>query len=593
MATLASLTVRLGMDTNPLARARQRASEHLRGLSRDADGRLRDMNGRFASEGDSMGTSLAQGIARSVRGGMSSIGGAISSAGPHVQMAAMALAGVFAVTLGPALITAIGGLGVIGLSAMLLKDKPAVRKAAKSLASTAKDTLTSAAKPMIKPLSEAMGDLEQTVRGLTPEFRDMFKTVADSGALKNLTSGIDKMLHGIMPGFNDMLDNMGPVFDALESMLENVGKGVGSFFSSMGKSAPEAAQALEDLGVLLRGILTWAGFYFGAMTKVYSVIRGFIVGIIDVFTWLYDVLVGHSIIPDLCNAIVRWFVGLPGRILGAIAGFVVDVISKFASLASGAIGKVRAGVAAIVGWFKSLPGRAAGALGSLASKVGGRMATASARLLSLAQRGVTRTVSFISGLPRKASGALGSLAGAVGGRMSDAGNRLVSVARSKVNSAKNVVASLPGKARNALGGVGSVLWNAGSSLISGFIDGIKSRIPSVEGVLGGLTSSLTSWKGPESLDKKILTPAGGYVMSGFVKGLESGIGSVRSTLQGVTADLPGMTASVDGVVSAAAVKPREDRIVFDMANASEEWKRVIRTMVKLDGGGDVQSAFGT
>jgi hypothetical protein len=49
------------------------------------------------------------------------------------------------------------------------------------------------------------------------------------------------------------------------------------------------------------------------------------------------------------------------------------------------------------------------------------------------------------------------------------------------------------------------------------------------------------------------------------------------------------SARVQGVNSANA----QGRIVFDVTGADEDMKRLIRRMVKSDGRGSVQTAFGT
>lgn len=109
--------------------------------------------------------------------------------------------------------------------------------------------------------------------------------------------------------------------------------------------------------------------------------------------------------------------------------------------------------------------------------------------------------------------------------------------RNGVEDVKNKVRNLPTEARNALGNLGSTLLGAGKSLIRGFINGIGSMFASVRNKLGELTSKLTSWKGPESLDKRILTPAGEYVIQGFIRGLESQYADVRRSLERFTKSL--------------------------------------------------------
>ncbi|MGW5637119.1 hypothetical protein ACWEWQ_20125, partial [Streptomyces sp. NPDC003832] len=154
------------------------------------------------------------------------------------------------------------------------------------------------------------------------------------------------------------------------------------------------------------------------------------------------------------------------------------------------------------------------------------------------------------------------------------------------------VKKLPGRARDALGNVGSVLKNAGIQLIRGFIDGVKSMFGSVKGTLGDLTSQLTSWKGPESLDKRILTPNGHMVIGGFMAGIADRIPALRRQLGTLTSDLPSMGLDVNPRGVAGTRGTQAPALMLDVTGADEDMKRLIRRIVKNDGRGDVQTAFG-
>lgn len=52
-------------------------------------------------------------------------------------------------------------------------------------------------------------------------------------------------------------------------------------------------------------------------------------GIYDVFEWLYNVLVGHSIVPDLVNGIIYWFTLIPGGIIKALGALGKTVLTPF------------------------------------------------------------------------------------------------------------------------------------------------------------------------------------------------------------------------------------------------------------------------
>ncbi|MGW3724839.1 hypothetical protein [Streptomyces sp. NPDC000851] len=201
-------------------------------------------------------------------------------------------------------------------------------------------------------------------------------------------------------------------------------------------------------------------------------------------------------------------------------------------------------------------------------------------------------VNWVKGLPGRLSAALSSLLSVLRQRATSSFQAMKDAAVQKGVALVNWVRGLPGRARDALSGIGSVLVNAGKSLISGFINGIKGMFSSVKGTLGDLTSSLTSWKGPESLDKRILTPAGRLVIGGFMAGIDAQTPMLRRQLQGLTSDLPGMAMDVSpkGVMRAAV--RQDQRVVFDVTGADDDMKRLIRRIVKNDGRGDVQTAFG-
>ena len=183
----------------------------------------------------------------------------------------------------------------------------------------------------------------------------------------------------------------------------------------------------------------------------------------------------------------------------------------------------------ITGFFSGIPGRITGFFSGIAGFFSG--VWNSVRNFAVDQFG--GMVSFVSGIPGRITGAFGS----IGGFFSGLWSNVRSGAVNGFNELVSVVAGIPGRITGALGGLGGLLVNAGESVIRGFINGIQNMIGSVKSTLGDLTSKLTSWKGPESLDKVILKNAGQLVIKGFINGLESQYGNVRSSLGGLTNSL--------------------------------------------------------
>lgn len=105
------------------------------------------------------------------------------------------------------------------------------------------------------------------------------------------------------------------------------------------------------------------------------------------------------------------------------------------------------------------------------------------------------------------------------------------------NHLKGQITGLPGKIRGWIGNAGNVLKGVGEKIIQGLITGISGMFDSVKGKLGELTQKIKDWKGPEPVDKKLLTPAGEFIIDSLVKGFENRYDAVRKSLQGLTRDI--------------------------------------------------------
>ena len=66
----------------------------------------------------------------------------------------------------------------------------------------------------------------------------------------------------------------------------------------------------------------------GLIGAVVGFVVGLVQGVIGWFANLYDVLVGHSIIPDMVNGIIDWISKLPGKVIAFVVGLVNDFIAK-------------------------------------------------------------------------------------------------------------------------------------------------------------------------------------------------------------------------------------------------------------------------
>ncbi|WP_181786640.1 phage tail tape measure protein [Streptomyces phytophilus] len=191
-------------------------------------------------------------------------------------------------------------------------------------------------------------------------------------------------------------------------------------------------------------------------------------------------------------------------------------------------------------------------------------------------RGVLGAIAWLAALPGRVGRYFGGMAGAAADKASD----LVATAR-----------GLPGRVTRAVGNLSSLLWDAGVDIIRGLIDGIDSMVGSLGSKLGSITSMIPDFKGPMTVDRVLLEPSGAAIMGGLMSGIGSQERALAQQLQGITDSVPVNVRA--GVDRAGAGGGRDDvRVVLDVTGGDEALKRVIREMVDLDGGGDVQVTFG-
>jgi TP901 family phage tail tape measure protein len=93
--------------------------------------------------------------------------------------------------------------------------------------------------------------------------------------------------------------------------------------------------------------------------------------VVALWNWLYDVLVGNSIVPDLVNEIGRWFAMLPGKIASAIVSLPGMLINTFRNMFNSAYTTIASGIDSIVRFFSGLGDRILGAVGNLGSLLTG------------------------------------------------------------------------------------------------------------------------------------------------------------------------------------------------------------------------------
>lgn len=138
-------------------------------------------------------------------------------------------------------------------------------------------------------------------------------------------AGIMSTISTIIEALKGLVQTITGIVQFVVGLIETLVKTVKAIFDGNWEAV------LEPLKKMWEGIKNIFGGLYSAVVKPIS---EFWNGVVDWFRKLWDVLVGHSIIPDTINAIIDWFKSLPGKVFEFVKNFVEGVINFFADLAN-------------------------------------------------------------------------------------------------------------------------------------------------------------------------------------------------------------------------------------------------------------------
>lgn len=328
----------------------------------------------------------------------------------------------------------------------------------------------------------------------------------------------------------EFVDWMEPVLSPLWEAIKAVGSGVMWF--------------LETIWWPFGKAIEWVGWAVGeASDFVMSMVRG----IRDAFKWLYDVLYGHSIVPDLIYGIISFFTMLPVRIISGLASMAVDILKTIGTAIWNGLNSVLGGIPnMLLGGLKSVFGSLFSFLGGL---VGGLMRAAGNVVQGFretndqANERIAESGNSLShGVGRTAGGVWEMLSGGESGFFSISG---------RIEGFKKTL----GGAWEAVSAVGETIYDSAKSAlsgISGMWDSVWSSVggffSSIDDFFGGAISGIGEWAS-ETWDSATSAVGGALESAGnFLGGLVgnsnlgtdigSAIGSGLSAVGSAVAESP-------------------------------------------------------
>jgi TP901 family phage tail tape measure protein len=376
-------------------------------------------------------------------------------------------------------------------------DQPGVRKAFKEIA----DKVAAAA----KKFSEASPKVQKwtVIIGLIAAVVGPVLIIL--GALIAAVSAVGWEAFAIIGGiialgkaFVDFMKKGGPVQDFVKKLAGFWLKELKGAWTDIKSSIQQLMPVLQILGYILGGVL------LVAITVIVSAIRGFafvlkwlitivvwvVTQIVNFFKWLYNVLVGHSIIPDLVNGIIAVWNMLTGPIV-AVAQWIANAVVAAWNFLKATGEAIWNGIVAVV------------------QAVFGVMATI-----------VTTQLNIIKAVWGVVWGAIKAVGQVIWTAIKAAVSVLFSAMSGTFNTGLAVIKAVWNTAWTAIKAFGSATWNAIKTVVSTAINVVKNLISAVMNAIKG------NWSGAWNNIKA----AASAVMSG-IKSIVSGFGNaIKSTI---------------------------------------------------------------
>lgn len=263
-------------------------------------------------------------------------------------------------------------------------------------------------------LVPAWKSLVQAIQPLMPQLK-MFAQFLGGAVLLAITIVIST-IGGLIGMFAGLLKGVIQVFAGIVSVITGSIKiitGIIAVFidiatGNFGNLSKDLGTIMDGIGTMFHGIWeTIKGIWNTAMGTIEGFSQGFGSTISGIFQNLSNLLVGHSIIPDMINSIVNWFQGLPGKAGSAVSGILGSVGSVMNNLYNQAIAKAQSLVTGIGSALNNAAGVASAALSSVPGAVAGMLASAVSSAVSGGN-------SIVQGIANGINGAIGAVTGAIG-----------------------------------------------------------------------------------------------------------------------------------------------------------------------------------
>jgi phage-related protein len=303
---------------------------------------------------------------------------------------------------------------------------------------------TKSYKPMMQALSDLWTSAKKTGMDLWNALKNLWNLFKETGSIDQLQQG-----------FTSMFKTIRLLLPVIKPLVYVLGVGL-----------------VAALAILIR---QW-NMAWGIIYHVVAIVSGIVKAIVGAFKWLYNVLVGHSIIPDLVNAIHRWFIRLVGFVMSPLRAIKHGVIAAWNFIKN----KTSAAFGEVAGFIRNKLSAAKSFVSGGVSKIKGAVSGAWSAITGATSKAWSNVASFVRNKLSDAKSTASNILGVMKGNAKAAWGNIVS-------SAGSILGKIKGAVTGAFSDAGSWLLSAGGRIVSGLASGIRSAIT---GTLGSAMSSV-------------------------------------------------------------------------------------------------------
>ncbi len=270
-------------------------------------------------------------------------------------------------------------------------------------------------------IQKGLGQLGDATAKVMTALAPLMPVIVDLAAqlASTLAPALEPIAKALLPIFEMGAKELAGLLRELTPYLPPIIKAIGAWLQSQMALAPAMLKlvgallplipALADLAIMSAQVSTVLAELAGAIIEILApplkllaeLVSWVVKEIFNFFKWLYDELVGHSIIPDMVNAIATWWHHMVTDAENILSWF-EGLPGKFWKWMTDTAARVGDGVGKIVSWYLGLPGKILHALGDL----GSLLINAGEALIQGLEHGIDNA---LGGLYNKISGIAGAI----------------------------------------------------------------------------------------------------------------------------------------------------------------------------------------